>query len=284
MIKIFKWMGYAAVFAAMTGCATMEMGSPDAKTTATGSAAGSSTQNANKSLEKCSKTLGTLAIFEDTESSWYTILTRDWRLGPTTPVLKMLIQQTNCFAVVERGRSMNAAMRERELMQSGELRKKSNFGKGQMVSADYTLTPAITFSNQNAGQVGAAIGGMFGSVGAALGGSMSSKEASVMLNLVDNRSTVQVSAAEGSAKNTDFGFVGGLLSGGVGGVGGGYSNTAEGKVIVAAFTDAVNNMVKAAREYKPQNVEGGLGNGGQLKVQNDDDAAPAKKKSKKVKK
>ena len=87
-----------------------------------------------------------------------------------------------------------------------------------------------------------------------------------MLTLIDNRSGVQLAAAEGSARNMDFGMLGGLFGGSAGGIAGGYSNTAEGKVIVAAFTDSFNNMVKAVRNYKAQEVKGGLGRGGQLKV------------------
>ncbi|MDP1678704.1 MAG: hypothetical protein Q8L02_01015, partial [Candidatus Nitrotoga sp.] len=78
---------------------------------------------------------------------------------------------------------------------------------------------------------------------------------------------VQLAAAEGSSRNMDFGFMGGLFGSALGGVGGGYSNTAEGKVIVAAFTDSYNNMVKAVRAYKAQEVKGGLGTGGHLGVQ-----------------
>lgn len=136
-----------------------------------------------------------------------------------------------------------------------------------MVSADYSLSPSITFSNNNAGGVGAVVGGLFGSVGAVIGGSLSSKEASTLLTLVDNRSGVQLAAAEGSAKNWDFGAMGGLLGSGLGAVGGGYSNTAEGKVIVAAFMDSYNGIVKSVQNYKAQNVKGGLGTGGQLAVQ-----------------
>ncbi len=36
---------------------------------------------------------------------------------------------------------MKAMEKERELQQSGEMREGSSFGKGQMVAADYTLTP-----------------------------------------------------------------------------------------------------------------------------------------------
>lgn len=157
-------------------------------------------------------------------------------------------------------------MGERALAKSGELRRTSKMHKGQMVAADYILSPSITFSNDNAGGAGAAVGGLFGAFGALIGGGMTSKEASTMLTLIDTRSSVQLAAAEGSAKNMDLGFVGGLLGGGAGGIGGGYSNTAQGKVIVAAFTDSVNNIVKAVKQYKAQTVRGGLGRGGNMHV------------------
>lgn len=265
--KMIFMLAMTTTVALSSGCGSnMQMGSQEAKTTATGSAGGANSQNANSKLEKCAETLGTISIVEDTNASWYQTL-RQHQLGSTTPVLKLLIQQTNCFAIVERGQAMNNMMQERDLERSGELRKKSNFGKGQMVSADYALSPSITFSNQNAGGAGAAVGGLFGSVGALVGSSMSAQEASTLLTLIDNRSSVQIAAAEGSARNMDFGFVGGLIGGGVGGIGGGYSNTAEGKVIVAAFTDSINNIIVAVKSYRAQHVKGGLGTGGRLKVQ-----------------
>ena len=254
----------------IAGCATMQVGSSDAKTVATGSAGGANSQNENNKLARCDATLGTIAVVEDANAPWYGILTHQYHLGPTTPVLKLLIQQSNCFVVVERGLAMNNMMQERDLAKSGELRSNSKFGAGQMVSADYSLSPSVTFSNNNAGGMGAAVGGLFGSVGAAIGGSMNSKEASTLLTLIDNRSGVQLAAAEGSAQNWDFGAVGGLLGSGFGAVGGGYSNTAEGKVVVAAFMDSYNGIVRAVQNYRAQNVKGGLGTGGQLAVQGAD--------------
>ena len=265
----------------LAGCETtsMKMGSQDAKTVATGSAAGAATAGESSELEKCASPLGTVSLVENQAAGWYTILTNEYRLPPTANLLRLLVQQSNCFVVVERGGAgMRAIHRERELMQSGEMRGGSNFGKGQMVASDYGLSPEIIFSNNDAGGAGAVLGGLIGGgrgrAVAAIGGGMKTREASAMLTLVDNRSGVQVAASEGSASKTDFAGFGGLF-GGVAGAGlGGYQNTAEGKVLTAAFMDAYNQMVVALRNYRAQSVQGqGLGGGGRLSV--DGGAAPS---------
>lgn len=173
---------------------------------------------------------------------------------------------------------MRAMDRERQLMGSGEMRGGSNFGKGQMVASDYGLSPEIIFSNSDAGGIGGALGGLIGGgrgqALAALGGGLKTREASAMLTLVDNRSGVQISASEGSASKSDFAGFGGLFGGTAGGSVGGYQNTAQGKVITAAFMDAYNQMVVSLRNYRAQSVQGqGLGGGGRLSV--DGAAAPS---------
>lgn len=257
----------AILLLALNGCANMEIGSRAAKTAATGSAGGANAEDANNTLARCDEPFGTIAVVEDTSAPWYGILTSQRQLGPTTPVLKLLVQQSNCFVVVDRGRAMGNLMQERALQQSGELRAGSNFGKGQLVAADYTLSPSITFSNNDAGQAGMLVGGLLGPIGAIVGAGLSAKEASTLLTLVDGRSGVQVAVAEGSAKNWDVAGLGVLVGGGAAGLGGGYSNTAEGKVIVAAFVDSYNGIVKAVKNYRAQTVRGSLGTGGQLAVQ-----------------
>ena len=263
----------------LSGCETtnMRMGSADAKTVATGSAAGAATDAASSELERCESSLGTVSLIENQQAGWYTILRDQYRLPPTANLLRLLVQQSNCFVVVERGAAgMNAMTRERSLMQSGEMRQGSNFGQGQMVASDYGLSPEIIFQNHNAGGASASLGGLVGGRAggllAAIGGSLNTKEASTLLTLIDNRSGVQVAASEGSAAKTDFGAMGQLLGGSGGARLGGYSNTAEGKVIAAAFMDAFNQMVRSLRNYKAQTVRGqGLGGGGRLGV---DGAAP----------
>ena len=186
----------------------------------------------------------------------------------------MMIQQSNCFVIVERGGAMQNMNTERMLQQSGEMRGGSNFGKGQMVAADYTMSPSIQFS-QNTGGAGAALGGVSRSLGVlgAIAGGMKKNEASTTLVMIDNRSGVQLAAAEGSASNMDFNLLGGLFGGGLGGGAGGYSSTPEGKIIVAAFADSYHQLVRAVREYKAQTVKGGLGTGGTLGVSGGSTAA-----------
>ncbi|MDR2015220.1 MAG: CsgG/HfaB family protein [Azoarcus sp.] len=269
--KLLSLSGAFAVLLVAGGCASMQMGSESAKTTATGSAGGANAQGENSALEKCAKPLGTMAIVEDVNSSWYRTLSSDYKLGSTSPVLKLLAQQSNCFVVVERGRAMGSMMRERELAESGELRQESSFGKGQMVSADYTMNPSLTFSGRDSGGIGGKVGSFFGNKTLSylgLGANAKFSEASTLLTLIDNRSGVQLAAAEGSARNIDFGLLSSFFGGSTGGSLGGYSKTAEGKVIVAALTDSFNNLVKAVRNYKMQTIEGGMGTGrGGLQVQ-----------------
>ena len=111
-----------------------------------------------------------------------------------------------------------------------------------------------------------AFGGRTGMVAGALVGGLKFKKAETMLTMIDNRSGVQIGVAQGNATKTDFGL--GFGGGGGGGFGalGAYSNTPEGKALAAAFANAYNNLVVAMRDYTPQQVRGGLGKGGTLKV------------------
>jgi curli biogenesis system outer membrane secretion channel CsgG len=265
----------------LSGCETtaLKMGGSDSNTVATGSAAGASSANSNSALEHCASPLGTIALVENQTAGWYTILTGEYKLPPTSNLLRVLIQQSNCFVVVERGAAgMRAMGRERELQQSGEMRSGSNYGKGQVVASDYGLSPEIEFSTDNAGGIGGVLGGLIGGgrgrAVAAIGASTQTRQASTMLTLVDNRSGVQVASSTGSASKTDLNLFGGIGgSGGAGGLGG-YTNTPQGKVISAAFMDAYNQMVISLRNYRAQRVEGqGLGGGGRLGV--DGGAAPS---------
>ena len=279
--KPLTLLAAACAALALTGCETtnMRMGSAESKTVATGAAAGGSAANESGQLERCQSPLGTVSLVENQDAGWYTILRDEYRLPHTANLLRLMVQQSNCFVVVERGAAgMRAMSRERELMQSGQMRGGSNFGGGQMVASDYGLSPEIVFSEGNTGGLGGALGGIIGGrAGSVLGGlsaGTKTREAAAMLTLVDNRSGVQVGASQGSASKTDFGGMGQLFGSSAGGSLGGYQNTPQGKVIAAAFMDAYNQMVRSVRNYRAQSVQGqGLGGGGRLGV--DGGAAPS---------
>lgn len=274
--RLVKFALVPTMLAALAACeATMpKVGDSGAKTVVTGSAGGGTAQNASNQLEKCSAPIGTMALVEDQNAQWFKLFSEQYRLNSTVPLLKLMAQQSNCFIVVDRGAAMRNMQAERALEASGELRGSSNFGKGQMVSADYSISPEVLFSARGTAGGGAgALLGMFSPVAGAIVGSIKTNEASTMLTLVDNRSGVQVAAAEGSSQNTDFGF-GGLLGGGgaIAGLGG-YTTTPQGKVVAAAFMNAFNQLVAAAKNYTPQTMgKQGLGTGGKLAV---DGAPPA---------
>jgi curli biogenesis system outer membrane secretion channel CsgG len=200
-----------------------------------------------KELEKCDKPYGTLAVVEPQSEVVSPLL--HYGLPSPTGLIRMMVQQSNCFVVVERGRGMQNLMQERELAQSGELRGGSNMGKGQMVTADYVLTPDAVFSSKDSGGVGGALGGLgvFGAVAGLVAGGLKFKSAQTSMLLADARTSLQLASATGSAEKTDW-SIGGLLVGG-GGVGGlgAYSNTPEGKVIAASYLDNWNNIVRAIR-------------------------------------
>lgn len=158
-------------------------------------------------------------------------------------------------------------------MRGDEGRAGSNFGGGQIAAADYTMIPEVIVSDRGGTRGGAGlagIGNLFGNTGRAIGavaGTFSTNEAGTILTLIDNRSSIQLAAAEGYSKNTDFGGIGGLLGSSAAGGAGVFTSTPQGKVLLASFMDAYNKMVQSVRNYQAQTVRGGLGTGGRLGVQ-----------------
>jgi hypothetical protein len=212
-------------------------------------AAGTTGSQGDSGLAHCAQPLGAIAVVEPQDYVMSALAA--YNLQSPTSLIRLMIQQSNCFIVVERGQGMQNLMQERALAESGELRGNSNVGKGQMVVADFVLTPAVVFSDDNAGAVGGAIGGAIGglfggrsgnAIGGVLGG-LKFKEAQTSMLVADARSGVQVAAAEGSAKKADLGLGGWMATGGGAGGLGGYQSTAEGKVIAASLSNNYNNIV-----------------------------------------
>jgi hypothetical protein len=271
---------------ALAACSTQQAGiqTGTGKAMMSGSAGGSSSVNANKSLIRCPSTLGTLAV-DDGQFTY-----GSGSVANVEPLIRLAVQQSNCFVITAIGNDrVNAKLKAMtyEQRDSGEYRTGSNQQKGQRVAADYFLDPQVIINNESTSgshsDVGAGLAGALGSaagvpylgaIAGAVSNAAESRVTVVTLTLTDIRSTVQVSISEGSATTTNIsssmGGWGGLLgAGGAGAVGGGmgsFTRTPEGQATAAAFFDAYNNMVQSLQNYKAQDVKGGMGRGGLLKV------------------
>ncbi len=226
-------------------------GSPALAKDTKGSSARQQQTRETAEIPRCTRRLGTIAIVEP-ENQWW----REYNLGSPEAILKVFVQQSGCFGIVNRGRAMQSRAMERALADSGELQRGSNLGKGQVKTADYLLEPNIVSANRNSGGggVGAVLGsvggGLFGRGFGAIAGSINVKkgEANVTLSIVNTRTTEEEALTEGYARKSDVSFGAGGGGGNFWGTfagagGGGYQDTAIGQIIVLAYLDAYRKLV-----------------------------------------
>lgn len=243
--------------AVLAGCVTdgmssTQLGQGGSMATGSSNAAGAS-ENKASALPSCPRPLGTLALVEVDQPGL-----AQYGLQSPVPLLRLMVQQSGCFQVVDRGQATTALMRERELANAGQLRAGANFGGGQLVAADFSMTPNVVFSSPDSGggglNLGAFIPGLAGSIAGSVSPSMTTKTAQTMLSLTDNRSGVQLGAAEGSARTSDFSLAGSvslLRTGSYDAGASAYGNTPEGRVVTAAFIDAYGKLVQAVQPVIP---------------------------------
>jgi curli biogenesis system outer membrane secretion channel CsgG len=237
-----------AAAALLAGCGKqgVELGQGGSIVTGSGGPAGA--DKAAKELQTCDAPVAVVSLVENQRG--YVGIGRGGLPESPLPLVRVLMQQSGCFRIVDRNAGLDATVREQELKDKGVLRQDDSVKKGRGIVAQYSVQPSLTFSEQDAGrQIGgilAAIPGLDKLAGAAE--QVKLKEAQVVLLLTDNETTEQLSSATGAARTTDLG-VGGLVLGKGGGLGGlGWSNTNEGKVIAAAFLDAHNQLVTQVRK------------------------------------
>ena len=269
-----RWAALATSLA-LAGCVTPGGGivsTGGGGTATTGAAAGGTSVGANSGLERCASPLGTLAVDDGRGKEWYASFGAATKVTTIEPLIRLAVQQSNCFVITSIGNNRTeskiSAITDKQ-RNSGEFRAGSKQQKGQRVAADYYLEPAVIIDDESTGQIAGALGGLLGGRNRNLGvlaGSLESKASVVTMTLLDIRSGVQIAISEGNATATNYGAALGAFGPSAGGALGGFSCTPAGKATVAAFTDAYNNMVISLRNYKAQEVKGGLGRGGQLKV------------------
>jgi len=249
----------------LSGCVTSGTGG----TMLSGSAGGATSVDANSSLERCSETLGTLAVDDGRAADWYGRFGSMTKVTSIEPMIRLAVQQSNCFVITSIGnlRTDSRLSRITNIQRnSGEYRAGSKQHKGQRVAADYYMEPQIIIDDSPMGNVAGALGSLVGYGFGRVAGSMTMKSTVVTLTLSDIRSSVQVAISEGSATASNYGAAMSAFGAGHYGSLSGFSRTPEGKATVAAFVDAYNGIVRSLKNYKAQDVKGGLGRGGRLKV------------------
>ena len=267
-----RWSAIALTLG-LAGCVTPGGGlvsTGTSPTAATGAAAGGTSAGANPNLERCAAPLGTLAVDDGRGKEWYASFGQATQVTSIEPLLRLAVQQSNCFVITSVGnnrtesRLSNITDKQRN---SGEFRAGSSQQKGQRVAADYFMEPSIIINNSATGQLAGGLAGLIGGGRfAGLAGGLQTKASVVTLTMFDIRSGVQIAISEGNSTSTNFGAALGAFGGGGAAGLSGFSRTPEGKATVAAFVDAYNSMVVSLRSYKAQEVKGGLGRGGTLKV------------------
>src|SRR3954470_14858741 len=237
----------AAIALLATGCGQKKTELGQGGSVVSGSAGPAGASNASHELLKCDAPIATMALVENPNGY---VVHGSYNLPSSPlPLVRLIAQQSGCFRVVDRASGLKATVQEQELKDAGIIRKNSTVHKGNGYEAQYTITPSLTFSEQNAGRE---IGGILGHIPVlnklvGLANNVKLKEAQVALLLTDNETTEQVAAATGSVRVTDLGMAGLMLGHAGGAAGAGWSNTNEGKVIAAAFLDAHNQLVTQLR-------------------------------------
>jgi len=214
----------------------------------------------NTEVPRCERPLGTIALVEERSAAsaadglpaGMAALIRmaeaqnggSQRVDPL-PLLKMLVAQSGCFQVVDRGAGFDALQRERELAAGGSVADANN--QATLKAADYLLQARVVYSDNDSGGSGGGLGSMFPG---GLGFKQKVKASQTMLTLVEVKTGIQQAVATGSARKKDLSILGGgiLTNAGIGALGGAYSSTDMGKITSLAMLDAFSKLTRQAQE------------------------------------
>lgn len=160
------------------------------------------------------------------------------------PLLKLLVAQSGCFQVVDRGEGFDALQRERQLAAGGSVANANT--QATLKAADYLLQAKVLYSDNDSGGSGGGLGSMFPG---GLGFKQKVKASQTMLTLVEVKTGVQQAIATGSARKKDISVLGGglLTNAGVGALGGTYTSTEMGKITSLAMLDAFRKLTTQAQ-------------------------------------
>ncbi len=255
--RYYRAFGTGAALCALllvSACNKTQIETGQGSSPVTGSSGPAGAQQSAKELAKCDEPVATVALVESPNG--YTVASKFNLPESPVPLIRLMAQQSNCFRVVDRTAGLKATVQEQALKDQGIVRQNSTLQKGQAYEAQYTITPSLTFSEQDAGRGIAGIIAMIPVLRdfAGYAEQVKFKEAQVALLLTDNQTTEQLAASTGSAKATDLGLGGFAFGKAGGGAGAGWSNTNEAKVVVGAFLDAHNKLVVQVRQLQKKEL------------------------------
>jgi hypothetical protein len=217
-----------AMSLALTGCLTTGGGESTPVASADQPAGASQVQE----LVRCERPLGSAAVLEPDPNVMASLQTVG--LQSPTPVIRMMMMQSNCFRVI--GESLS---------QPGH----------RPSTVKWLIAPAVMFTDTSASD-GGFIGSIAGNIlprSVGLGDvSVRTKEAQTSLFLTDAGTGEQKAAAQGIGRSTDLGVTAAFFSRRGSAVSvGAYGDTPEGKVVSASFIDSYNKLVAQVRGFAP---------------------------------
>jgi curli biogenesis system outer membrane secretion channel CsgG len=189
-------------------------------------------------ITRCSTRIGAAAITEaDTNAQ---ALSSAGLPRSMAPLVRQLLMQTRCFAVVERGAAFAALENEiriRELQGQDRARQMAT-----MTAADYVIRAEIVFAEQTGGSK-TGLGAVFGTLIGGLATETRTREALIVMSAVDARTSEIVAAAFGRGTNDTAGVGSIMLGGGLLALQGGWLDTPQAKPVAAALVDAWNQLL-----------------------------------------
>ncbi|UUZ53427.1 hypothetical protein LP419_32145 [Massilia sp. H-1] len=202
----------------------------------------------SSNVEKCERPLGTIAVSENRGASQHEL--QSYGLGSPVSLLRIMIQNSNCFTVVERGVAMANLQEERAGRQwrlDGQFEHRQGPAAGGRLRHDARRAIYRQHGRRGRGTVELGRFAPGRHRGRHQLSNLKFKEAQTSLLIADVRSGIQVAAAEGAAKKTDFGMSGWNYASGGYASGSGYTNTPEGKMVAASLLDNYNKIVQTIR-------------------------------------
>jgi curli biogenesis system outer membrane secretion channel CsgG len=203
-------------------------------------------------VARCSEHIGAAAIAEaDTNAQ---ALSSAGLPRSMAPLVRQLLMQTRCFAVVERGPAFTALENEIKIREQQGLERSRQMAS--MTAADYVVRAEIVFVEQTGGNKGA-LGAAFGNLLGGIGGETRTREALIVMSAVDARTSEIVAASFGRGTNETSGVGSVILGGGLFALQAGWLDTPQAKPVAAALVDAWNQLLPRLLAVREKGVASG---------------------------